>query len=260
MIKALVNGKWGVFEDDQLQPGTSTFGFDSGLYETMRTKDFRPILLDIHLDRLFNTAESIGLKPSFPRNDIELMIYKVIQDLSVRDQRVRILLVPEKVIIYTTPLNLSYKIYDGVSVITVQAKRNTPHIKTTNYHSCLNAYHTAQEHNCFDAILIDKSGMVLEGSRSNIFWVKDNCLFTRKTGVLPGITRQIIMEYSPFTVQYDKLKLLDFDWLDEVFLTNSGSGIIPVIKVNNSLISNGKPGPITTELLSLYDDWIFNRS
>ena len=260
MIRALVNGSWETFEDARLQPGTDSFDFGTGLYETLRTKDNQPILLDSHLDRLLNTAESKNLKPSFHRNQIQSMISEVIKNLSNKDQRVRILLVPEKIIIYSTPLELDHRIYDGVSVITLQGKRDEPHIKTTNRHVCLNAYQAAQQQNCFDSILLDENETVLEGSRSNVFWVKDNCLFTRETGVLPGITRQTILLNSPFPVRYGKLKLLDFGWLSEVFLTNSGSGIIPVIKVNNSPIGNGRPGPITRKLLSLYDNWIFNRS
>ena len=100
--------------------------------------------------------------------------------------------------------------------------------------------------------------MVLEGSRSNIFWVKGDCLFTKETGVLPGITRETIILHSPYTVEYGELNILDFDWLSELFLTNSGSGIVPIVKVNNSIIGNGIPGPITRELMKLYDSWAFD--
>ena len=79
---------------------------------------------------------------------------QVIKSSPDPDQRVRVLLVPDKVIIYTMPLDLDYDIYNGVSVITVQEKRDTPKLKTTDCHSCLNAYQLAQEHECFDAILI----------------------------------------------------------------------------------------------------------
>ena len=152
------------------------------------------------------------------------------------------------------PLDLDYNIY-GVSVIT---KGDTHEIKTTDYHSCLNAYQLAQEHQCFDAILMDEDQMVLEGSRSNIFWVKGYCLFTKETGVLPGITRETIILDSPYTVEYGELNVLDFDWLSELFLTKSGSGIVPIVKVNNSIIGNGIPGPITRELMKLYDSLAFD--
>ena len=65
MIKALVNRSLELFDIDELQPGTSVFNFDTGLYETLRTKDHKPILLKPHLDRLFSAAKSKSLKPLF---------------------------------------------------------------------------------------------------------------------------------------------------------------------------------------------------
>ena len=106
-------------------------------------------------------------------------------------------MIPDKVIIYTMPLNPDYDIYGGVSIITVQAKRDSPEIKTTNYHTCLNAYQLAQEHECFDAILMDENQVVFEESRSNLFWIKIDSLFTRETGLLPGVTRNTIITHSP---------------------------------------------------------------
>ena len=260
MIRALVNGSWKAFENDQLQPGTNNFGFEGGLYETFRTMDHQPIFLVQHLDRLFESAESMGLKPHFQRYEIETMIDQVIKEFPDPEQRARILLVPGKIIIYTTPLDLDHNIYSGVSVISIPAQRKDPHIKTTDYSVCLNAYEIAQDNNCFDAILIDEDDQVFEGSRSNVFWVKNNDLYTREKDVLPGITRQMIIMNSPHPVNYSKLKLLDLGGADEVFLTNSGSGIIPVVKVNNTQIGVGNPGPITMNLLDLYPTWMNNES
>ena len=186
------------------------------------------------------------------------MIIQVIKSSPEPDQRVRVILIPEKVIIYTMPLNLDYDIYGGVSVITVQAKRDTPEIKTTNYHSCLNAYQIAQKHDCFDAILMDENQVVFEGSRSNLFWIKKYSLFIKETGVLPGVTRNTIIKRSPFAVKYSELNVLDFDWLSELFLTNSGSGIVPIVKVNNSIIGNGVLGRIIKKLMKLYDSCAFD--
>ena len=86
---------------------------------------------------------------------------------------------------------------------------------------------------------MNEDQMVLEGSRSNIFWVKGDRLFTKETGVLPGITRETIILYSPYAVEYGELNILDFDWLSKLFLKNSGSGIAPIVKVNNSIIADG---------------------
>jgi len=186
------------------------------------------------------------------------MIIQVIESSPEPNQGVRVLLVPDKVIIYTSSLNLDYNIYGGVSVITVQAKRGIPEIKGTDYHSCLNAYQLAREHKYFEAILIDEDQMVLEGSRSNIFWVIEDCLFTKGTGVFPGINRKTIILHSPYAAKYGKLNVLDFNMLSELFLTSNGSDIGPIVKVNNSIIGNGIPEPITKELMKLYEIWVFN--
>ena len=60
------------------------------------------------------------------------------------------------------PLDLDYDIYNVVSVIIVQGKRDTPALKATDCHCCLNAYQLAQEHECFDAILMDENQVVFE--------------------------------------------------------------------------------------------------
>ena len=255
MIKALVNGNWEFFNDDELQPGTDSFRFGSGLYETFRTKKYRPIFLKSHLDRLFSSAKKTNLKIIYSALKIENMLSKVLTEFHVGDQRARIIVVPNKVIIYTTPLNLNKKIYEGVSTITVSIQRDNPKIKSTNYKSCLDAYRLAQSKKCFDAILLDKKGQVLEGSRSNIFWVIGDSLSTRKDNVLPGITRKTIIENSPYSIKYNKLNVVDFKRINELFLTNSSSGIIPILEVDSIIIGNGNPGPITLELLKLYNIW-----
>ena len=259
MINALVNGHWKLYDTEQLQPGSDLFDFETGLYETFRTLKHKPIFLKPHLDRLFDSAKQIGLKIFFNREEIEDMIEEVIDQFNEPDQRARILLVPQKLIIYTTALNLDLKIYKGVFTKTVSTLRKNPHIKTTDHKDCLNAYYNAQKNNCFDAILLDGNNIALEGSRSNVFWIRDNSLFTRRLDVLPGVTRQTIISNSPFPVQFEEINLFDLVRSDELFLTNSGSGIIPVIKVNSTQISNGRPGPITRELLKLYDIWLKNE-
>ena len=255
MIKALINGNWESFNDDELQPGTDSFGFSSGLYETFRTKNYKPILLEPHLDRLFNSAQRINLKIIYSKQEIKNMINIVINHFHDKNQRARIIVTQNKVIIYSTSLNLDKKIYKGVDTLTISYTRDSPHIKTTDYKGCLNAYEIAKRKNCFEAILLDKKNNILEGSRSNIFWVISNSLFTRKNNVLPGITRKTIIKNSPIPIHFGKLNIFDINRVDELFLTNSGSGIIPVTKINSIIINKGFPGPITFKLLELFSLW-----
>ena len=259
MINALINNQWESIPEKDLQPGSDSFAFGTGLYETFRTLNHKPVFLEPHLDRLFKSAQAIDLTIASSQNKIVKMIARVVQQFDDPNQRVRILAVAEKIIIYTSSLNLDPSIYKGVSTITVPALRKTPKIKTTDYTTCLEAYKIAENNDCFETILLDKNNQVLEGSRSNVFWIQGEKLFTRDGDVLPGVTRQTVISRSPFSIFYEQLNQLDFDQVNEIFLTNSGSGIIPVVKVNSIQIGTGKPGPITVELLKLYDGWLNNE-
>ena len=259
MIKALINNQWESIPKEKLQLGTDTFSFSSGLYETFRTLDFKPVFLQAHLDRLFRSADQIGLNIDYSKLDISNMLSKVIHDFQDPNQRVRILAVPNKLIVYTSHLNLDPSIYNGVSVITIEASREQPEIKTTDYHACLTAWRAAVDAGCFEAILMDDNGILYEGSRSNLFWVKDEKLFTRKEDVLPGTTRQIIINHSSVLIQYNTLNSMDLSNIDEFFLTNSGSGIIPVTRINDKNIGNGEVGIITRQLLSQYNEWMLKE-
>jgi len=259
MINALINNQWESVPEKDLQPGSDSFAFGTGLYETFRTLNHKPVFLEPHLDRLFKSAQAIDLTIASSQNKIVKMIARVVQQFDDPNQRVRILAVLGKIIIYTSSLNLDPSIYKGVSTITVPALRKTPEIKTTDYTTCLEAYKIAENNDCFETILLDKNNQVLEGSRSNVFWIQGEKLFTRDGDVLPGVTRQTVISRSPFSIFYEQLNQLDFDQVNEIFLTNSGSGIIPVVKVNSIQIGTGKPGPITVELLKLYDGWLNNE-
>jgi len=256
MIRALINNQWETISTDSLQLGADTFAFETGLYETFRTLDFKPVFLDPHLDRLFYSATLTGLRIQYTRDEIEAMIEKVVMSFPDSNQRTRIMAVPEKLILYTTSLDLDSSIYKGVSTITVKGLRDTPNVKTTNYKVCYDAWQLAESKNCFEAILVDQNGFILEGSRSNIFWVKDGNFFTREGGVLPGVTRQTIMQQSPVPVSFGTLNQDEFDSLDELFLTNSGSGVVPIIKVNEQFIGDGDVGDVTSQLMAQYSEWL----
>lgn len=252
MIRALINNCWTEVEGPSLLIGGEQFAFGRGFYETLRTQNFRPIFLSQHLDRLFSAAERTGLIIQYTRLEIHSMLSTVIQDCPFSDQRVRIIAVPDNLILYTSPLNLDVTIYNGVSAITVSVTRIHPSLKTTEYQDCYQAWLQAQSQECFEALLTDKTGTVFEGSRSNIFWVRGENIFTRKDDVLPGITRDIILQNSPFPVFFSSVSVPDLIQMDEVFITNSGSGIVPVIRINAQKIGAGLCGPVSQASMDQY--------
>ncbi len=104
-------------------------------------------------------------------------------------------------------------------------------------------------------VLTDEAGLVTEGPGFNIFIVKDGNIGTPRHGVLNGMTRQTVSELcaeigvSCFSKDIPVEHLIN---ADEVFLSSTAGGIIPVTTVNGHVVGNGKPGPTYEQLKVLY--------
>lgn len=107
-------------------------------------------------------------------------------------------------------------------------------------------------------VLTDGAGNVVEGPGFNVFSVKNGVITTPDRGVLEGITRRTVIEMAQSRGIAVRLGTLSADALrasDEVFLSTSGGGLLPVTKVDNKAIGSGSPGPVTQSLVALYWDW-----
>lgn len=104
-------------------------------------------------------------------------------------------------------------------------------------------------------VLSDHAGHVTEGPGFNLFAVMDNCVVTPDRGVLQGITRQTVMELAEqagFTVEQRALPVAELMEADEVFLSSSGGGVLPVRRINDRTFSNGSAGPVALRLRARY--------
>lgn len=253
MIRSLVDNTWQLIPDEQLLIGGEKFAFGNGVYETLRTMNFIPVFYQEHSNRLIATIKHLQIAFAITPQELKKAVLRVISDFDEPNQRLRIIINNAHWIIYTSPLNLDQRIYKGVKVLTVSAVRSRAELKTTDYSAYLNAWQQAQQNHCFEAVLCDHNDQITEGSRSNIFWVKNRTLFTRENEVLPGITRHIVLKLFNNKVNYSSCSRNELIKMDEVFLTNSGSGIIPVIAVNEKTIGKGAPGEYTKTIKEHYD-------
>ena len=114
----------------------------------------------------------------------------------------------------------------------------------------------AKNHGVEEVILI-RDGIVTECSSSNLFLVKDNSIYTHPKGpyILPGITREIAIDCAKYCdievkeVTFDKDSLMD---ADEVWISSSTREIVPINRIDNSLINNGKVGEIWSLIYDRY--------
>lgn len=115
----------------------------------------------------------------------------------------------------------------------------------------LEAYEKGFDH----AVLLDRDGNVTEGRGWNIFALHDGRLVSPDSGVLEGITRRTVIELAQLTnikAELGKLKADDLRGADEVFMTSTAGGIMPIRRIDDRVIGTGTRGPVTKRLTDLY--------
>ena len=111
----------------------------------------------------------------------------------------------------------------------------------------------------FETVLLpDHAGNVTEGPGFNAFAVLDGRVVTPDAGVLEGVTRRTVLEMCAelgVATEERALPVAEFRDADEVFLSSSGGGVLPVVKVDDRIYANGVPGPVASRLRAIYRDW-----
>ena len=140
----------------------------------------------------------------------------------------------------------------------LDARRPLAGIKSTSYAPHQWLWHAAQQQGFDEAVVLNQKGIVCEGARSNLFWVRKNELFTPETstGCLPGIGREIILGWARergWNVHEGSFSLLELEAADEVFLTTATTGPRSVaLFATQSTLNHANqypsPGPMTEEL------------
>ena len=251
--------------------------YGDGLFETMRSYGGKVLALDKHLNRLYHSAGLINIKISKDKRYIKYIIYKLLRANRLKDAYIRLAVTRGKgrvgldattivdqgmVIIVKRFAPYPQRLYKrGVSLFTSSIKRNEQsflsNIKSLNYLSNIMARMEAQSLNADDALLLNTRGEVAESAVSNIFMIKGEDLITPtiKSGILPGITREIVLSMAlklGLRPAEKRIRPAELKKADEVFLTNTLMEVLPVRKIDDKLIKNGKPGSITKSVHQLY--------
>jgi len=132
-----------------------------------------------------------------------------------------------------------------------------PRIKSLKYLNNILAKIEGLKAGCIEALMLNQKGEVAEATGDNIFLVRDGILQTPPldAGILEGITRDAVIELARaagIEVREMPLTRHDVYIADECFLTGSAAEVIPVVKIDNRTIGDGKPGPITRDLIARF--------
>ncbi|MDD4953525.1 MAG: aminotransferase class IV [Candidatus Omnitrophica bacterium] len=248
-----------------LDPG---FLYGFGLFETMRAKRGRIIYLNAHLSRIKASCVLLGLAFPYSPEKTKKIIGQAIDRSGLADAYVRLTLWKQEQGAGVCVMVKRYRPYPqdkykkGIK-ITVSSLRQAEgsslaRIKSANRLLFELSYLEARKKGFDGSLILNNRGYVSESSRSNIFFVKDGQIFTPalSCGCLDGITRRgvfTLAEKDKIKVNHGKFTLDDFYAADEVFLSNSLAGIMPVAYIDKTMIGDGRCGKITQQFITRYN-------
>lgn len=252
--------------------------YGDGVFEGIRAYNGRVFKLKEHIERLYYSAKAILLNIPMTMEEMTKAVVQTCRENNIRDGYIRLVVTrgvgtlglnpfkcskPSVIIIADKIQLYPPKVYEeGMSIITAATTRNlhnalNPAIKSLNYLNNILAKIEAINANVEEAIMLNAEGFVAECTGDNIFIIKGKKLMTPplSAGALRGITRAVVMELAEkegLEVTEPNLTRYDLYNADECFLTGTAAEVVPVTRIDQRIIGNGKPGPVTKLLLERF--------
>jgi len=218
------------------------------VYEVIRIIDSCPLFVEDHLDRLQKSATLLNVQLWFSLNEIQSKIAEFIKHESVvignlklqftfDDNNAFFLLYQSQ---HSYPTVEMYQ--NGVITKTLQIERKNPNAKNIqSFHSIAQAF--IAKNSLYEAILVDKDGNITEGSKSNIFFLKDKTVITAlATDVLLGITRKYVIQAAQLlglSVEERKIGNNELQTFDAAFISGTSPKILPIKSIDaNVYVTN----------------------
>ncbi|GKZ32097.1 hypothetical protein AbraIFM66950_001236 [Aspergillus brasiliensis] len=247
-------------------------------YDVPSVWDGRFFRLDDHIARLDSSCDKLRLKLPLPREEIKRILVDMVAISGIRDAFVEIIVTRGlKGVRGTDPRDIINRIYmfiqpyvwvmepevqpvGGSAIIARTVRRNPPGsmdptVKNLQWGDLIRGLFEASDRGATYPFLTDGDTNLTEGSGFNIVLVKDGVLYTPSRGVLEGITRksvidaarvnglEIRVEVVPVQLAYDA---------DEIFMSTTAGGIMPITRMDDRLVGDGKVGPITKKIWDTY--------
>ncbi|MBW8040519.1 MAG: branched-chain-amino-acid transaminase [Planctomycetes bacterium] len=245
--------------------------YGDGVFEGIRVYNGRIFELEAHVKRLYESAKVIRLKVSMDKNELIRAVETTTEANGVIDGYIRLVVTRGtgtlgldpficengRLIIIADNIQLyPEELYEkGVKVISATTVRNHPlsipsQVKSLNYLNNILAKIEALDNDVSEAIMYNHEGYVAEATADNVFIVKNGVIYTPpvEAGALEGITRGIVIKLAReenLEVVEKNLTRFDLYVCDEFFLTGTAAEVIGIIDIDNRIIGEGKPGPVT---------------
>jgi branched-chain amino acid aminotransferase len=279
-MKIYIDGNYYAEGDAKVSVFDHGLLYGDGVFEGIRFYSDRVFKLAEHIERLFDSAQSICLKMPLTREQMTEALLETVRQNQLHDGYIRLIVTrgvgnlglspdrcktPTVIIIASTIALYPQEHYDrGLDVITCATRRISPaalspSVKSLNYLNNILAKIEANQAGAGEGLMLNEQGYAAECTGDNIFIVKHGALFTPpiSAGGLPGITRAVVFDIAAelgVNVSEPNLSRHDIFTADECFLTGTAAEIIPAVKLDGRVIGDGKPGRLTAQLLEKFHE------
>ena len=256
------------------------FLLGDGLFETMRVVNGRPFRMAQHLERLTRGLDFIKIKLPFTPKELQKFAAELIERNQLPDSILRLTITrgpaprgysmknsgPPTVLMTLSPLPaanpdepLQWSLV--TSPFRVPASDALASFKTTSKMLNILARADAEERGADEALLLNTNGEAAEAAGGNLFWVYQERICTVPTGrgVLPGITRAIVLEICQSLGFETNKRVVKPEMLrnaEGIFITTSAFGIVPVVSFDGEPVA---PSPLVDQIASAYHEMLLNE-
>lgn len=239
-----------------------------GAFDFLRTYGGKPFHLDAHIRRLQNSLRLLEISCPWSFEELRQRVEQTLARNDYPEANIRLLVTAgdsddsitpgqkPRLLIMVTPVKTFPAAWyeNGVKIVTADVTRYIPGAKSIDYIRAILCLRHAHEAGAIESVYVDDRGRVLEATTSNIFAVIDGQLATPGEGILPGVTRDVLLDlaadvYRPAIRSISREELYG---AEEVFLTSSNKEVLPVRQVDDRPIGTGRPGPMTRALMELF--------
>ena len=252
--------------------------YGDGIFEGIRFYNGRVFRLTEHIERLYLSAKALLLKMPWTLEEVCEATRHTIRANNLNDGYIRLVVTrgigdlglnpylcpnPSMFIIASGITLYPAELYEnGLEVVTCSTRRPTPaslspQVKSLNYLNNVMAKVEALKAGAKEGLMLNEQGYVAECTGDNVFVVKKGEVITPPVsdGSLDGITRQVIFELCSelgISIRERSMARYDIYTADESFLTGTAAETIPMVKLDEREIGDGKPGPISLRLIEAY--------
>ncbi|AHB74169.1 MULTISPECIES: aminotransferase class IV [Pandoraea] len=250
-------------------------------YDTVHVWNGRFFRLDLHIARFRRSLEKLRLRVAYDDDALRDILVECVRRSGLRNAYVEMLctrgLSPtfsrdprdaaNQFVAFAVPYGSvanARQLKEGLHLHLIDTVRRIPpesvdpQIKNYHWLDLVTAQFQGFDAGAETVVIKDMDGNVAEGPGFNIFAVKEGALYTPERGVLHGITRRTVFDIAErlgIEVHAGNVSEAQLRHADEIFITSTAGGIMPVTRLNDVAVGDGMPGELTRTIFRTYWDW-----